>query len=165
MNRKRTIVCRHQLQLNILRHRFNGTNSIPDNESGLFCQYPIFAPRLKFYVNSNLAGRETHRFAWGWIFLKSVFHRIISFDYVIVRLQKLLTQDAGLSLQRIRGCELGNLNDWERFRIRLWKSEDLGIDHTKWNCAQIVPGKVKYFQMVPNEIKNTMKNWNSINCM
>jgi hypothetical protein len=26
------------------------------------------------------------------------------------------------------------------------------------NCAQIVPVKVKYFQTVPNETKNTMKN-------
>ena len=32
-------------------------------------------------------------------------------------------------------------------------------------CAQIVPVKVKYFQTVPNETKNTMKNWNRINCL
>ncbi len=30
-------------------------------------------------------------------------------------------------------------------------------------CAQIVPVKVKYFQTVPNETKNKMKNWNRIN--
>ena len=35
----------------------------------------------------------------------------------------------------------------------------------KQNCAQIVPVKVKYFQMVPNETKNTMKNLNRINCL
>ena len=29
---------------------------------------------------------------------------------------------------------------------------------SKWNCAQIVPVKVKSFQIVPNETKNTMKN-------
>ena len=32
-------------------------------------------------------------------------------------------------------------------------------------CAQIVPVKVKYFQMVPNETKNRMKNLNRINCL
>ena len=30
-------------------------------------------------------------------------------------------------------------------------------------CAQIVPDKVKFFQTVPNETKNTMKNWYRIN--
>ena len=35
----------------------------------------------------------------------------------------------------------------------------------EYNCAQIVPVKVNYFQMVPNENKNTIKNWNRINCL
>jgi len=35
----------------------------------------------------------------------------------------------------------------------------------KLNCAQIVPVKVKYFQMVPSETKNSLKNWNRINCL
>jgi len=30
-------------------------------------------------------------------------------------------------------------------------------------CAQIVPVKVKYFQMVPNETKSKLKKWNRIN--
>jgi hypothetical protein len=33
----------------------------------------------------------------------------------------------------------------------------------KLNCAQIVPVKVKYFQTIPNETKNSLKNWNRIN--
>jgi hypothetical protein len=33
----------------------------------------------------------------------------------------------------------------------------------KKNCAQIVPVKVKYFQTVPNETKNTFKILNRIN--
>ncbi len=30
------------------------------------------------------------------------------------------------------------------------------------DCAQIVPVKVKYFQTVPNEIKNTVEMWDRI---
>jgi hypothetical protein len=33
------------------------------------------------------------------------------------------------------------------------------------NCAQIVPVKVKYFQMVPNETKSKLKNRNRINML
>jgi hypothetical protein len=35
----------------------------------------------------------------------------------------------------------------------------------KLNCAQIVPVKVKYFQMVPNETKSWLKNCYRINCL
>jgi hypothetical protein len=31
--------------------------------------------------------------------------------------------------------------------------------------GQIVPVKVKGFQMVPNETKSQLKNWNRINCL
>jgi hypothetical protein len=43
------------------------------------------------------------------------------------------------------------------------KGRVTGVDLQEPNCAQIVPVKVKYFQTVPNETKNTMKNWNRIN--
>jgi len=35
----------------------------------------------------------------------------------------------------------------------------------EWDCAQIVPVKVKYFQMVPNETKSKLKNCYRINCL
>ena len=36
----------------------------------------------------------------------------------------------------------------------------------RWfDCAQIVPVKVKYFQTVPNETKSKFENWNRINML
>lgn len=45
------------------------------------------------------------------------------------------------------------------------KGRVLGVDLEEPNCAQIVLVKARYFQTVPNETKNTLKNWNRINCL
>ena len=51
----------------------------------------------------------------------------------------------------------------------LWSDYDWGGNRVgvriELNCAQIVPVKVKYFQMVPNETKSQLKNWNRINML
>ena len=48
------------------------------------------------------------------------------------------------------------------FECKLLAGRALWVDLEEPNCAQIVPVKVKYFQTVPNETKNTEKNWNRI---
>ena len=45
------------------------------------------------------------------------------------------------------------------------KGRAAGVDLEELNCAQIVPVKVKYFQTFPNETKNSLKNYNRINCL
>jgi hypothetical protein len=56
-----------------LEHLLTQTITFQITEADFVVKINIFAPRFKFQTNFCIA----HRFAWGWIFLRVGFDRII----------------------------------------------------------------------------------------